>query len=316
MRLPLQLPLEYQGKEYGQNQKVWHFLILKRRSIQYPIFIGPVLVAFTATAIIQMVDEEKLKFTDPIAKWIPDFPNASIITIDHLLLHTSGTFSFNSDLPFREERGYKPPEQLIEIAEKHGNAFCPGEYWAYSNTNYVLLGLILEKIEKKPLHQILTDRIIKPLGLNNTLALMPEQQPPGLVKGHTNEGLDEQFNESLPFGAGIIVSSAKDMVIFWHSFLTGKIIKPESAIDAFDNLYPMFDKGLYYGRGVMLYEVFDGEGKRVVWWLGHSGGTQGMKTIVAYDMDSTIYVAIALNNQASAEASANKLLSETKKLIK
>ena len=260
--------------------------------------------------------EENIDLADTLSKWIPDFPNASVITIDHLLLHTSGTFSFNADLRFREENGYKTPDELLEIAKSHGNAFCPGEYWSYSNTNYVLLALILEQIEQKPFHLILTERIINPLDLKNTIALKPKQQLKGLVKGHTEDGPDEKFYESMPLGAGIIVSSAKDMVIFWHSYLTGKIIKSLSVETAFAHLYPMFGNGTFYGRGVMLYDVYNEGGEQVVWWLGHSGGTQGLKAVIAYDMMRKIYVAVALNNTASAEASANKLLAEVKLLLK
>ena len=272
--------------------------------------------AFTATAVIQLIEANKLGYEDPLANWFPDFPNAGAITIGHLLTHTSGIFSFNSDLPFREERDYKTPLELLGIAQKHGNAFCPGEYWAYSNTNYVLLALILEKIEHKPFHLILTERIIEPLALTHTIALAPRQKLPGLVKGHTAEGPEESFEETTPFGAGIIVASAGDMIRFWHAFLSGKLISPASVKSAYQTLYQMFQPGIYYGRGVMLYDVKNDAGERVVWWLGHSGGTPGLKTIIACDIESGIYVAVALNNPSSAEASANKLMSEVKALLK
>jgi len=270
---------------------------------------------FTAAAVIKLIEAQKLAYEDPLASWFPEFPNAAAITIGHLLTHTSGIFSFNSDLPFREEGGYKTPLELLEIAEKHGNAFCPGENWSYSNTNYVLLALILEEIEHKPFHLILSDQIIEPLSLTHTLALAPKQKLPGLVKGNTENGPEESFEETTPFGAGIIVASAADMIRFWQGFLSGKLISPASLKSAYHTLYQMFQPGIYYGRGVMLYDVKNDDGERVVWWLGHSGGTPGLKAVIACDIESGIYVAVALNNASSAEASANKLLSETKKLL-
>lgn len=67
-------------------------------------------------------------------------------SIDHLLTHTSGIYSFQSNPVLRASPGYKPPEELISTARNHGNGFCPGEYWSYSNTGYVMLGRIIEQI--------------------------------------------------------------------------------------------------------------------------------------------------------------------------
>jgi D-alanyl-D-alanine carboxypeptidase len=154
------------------------------------------------------------------------------------------------------------------------------------------------------------------LNLNNTVALAPDEHLPGLARGHTKDGLDESFNESTPFGAGIIASSARDMVIFWHAMLTGKLIKKATVQKAFGQLYPMFQPGIYYGRGVMLYEVRDDDGEKIVWWLGHSGGTPSIKTIIAYDLINQIYVAVAINGVGSAEAAANTLIKKTRELTK
>ena len=96
--------------------------------------------AFTAVVVQQLVEEGKLKFDDKLARWFPDYPNARVITIDHPLTHTSGIYSFQADSGLlRAKPGYKTPEELIAVALTHGNAFCPGEYWSYSNTGYVML---------------------------------------------------------------------------------------------------------------------------------------------------------------------------------
>jgi D-alanyl-D-alanine carboxypeptidase len=121
--------------------------------------------AFTAAVVMQLIEEGKLSYSDPLARWFPDFPNAGAITVDHLLTHTSGAFSFNTDLKFRKKKGYTPPDELIRIAARHGNALCPGERWSYTNTGYVLLARIVEKIEGLPFHQVVTRRVIDRLGL-------------------------------------------------------------------------------------------------------------------------------------------------------
>ena len=265
---------------------------------------------FTSTVIHQLVLEQKLDYSDPLAKWYPDFPNAAAITIDHLLTHTNGIFSFNADLVFQRQRGYKSPEQCLAIAVKHGCAFCPGEYWAYSNTGYVLLGRIIEKIEGRPLHEVFTARIIRPLGLKQTVALAPRQELTGLAPGHVDGKRDPNFEPTTPYAAGIVASTADDMLHFWQALLTGRLTSPASVQESFARLYPMFEPSLFYGRGVMLVEVPTMPQKST--WLAHAGGTPGLKSILAYDVDSRLFVAVALNGNASAEATANKLLQEVK----
>jgi len=103
------------------------------------------------------------------------------------------------------------------------------------------------------------------------------------------------------------VATAADMVEFWHALLGGKVLKPETVRDQFQRLYPMFDNSSYYGRGVMLYDAPDKDGRRLT-WLGHSGSSPGFKAIVAYSVDRQAFVAVALNNDGSAEATANLLL--------
>jgi D-alanyl-D-alanine carboxypeptidase len=140
--------------------------------------------AFTAVVVSQLVEAGRLRYDDPLAKWFPKFPNAGAITVDHLLTHTNGTFSFQGDLELRRKTGYKAPAELLRVAERHGSDFCPGEHWSYSNTGYVLLGRIVEEIEGKPFHEVVRERILGPLRLQDTVALAPRQKPPGLAIGH------------------------------------------------------------------------------------------------------------------------------------
>ncbi|NOS68960.1 MAG: beta-lactamase family protein [Verrucomicrobia bacterium] len=266
--------------------------------------------AFTAVVVLQLVEERKLSLDDKLVRWFPDFPNARFITIDHLLTHTSGIFSFQNDSKLRATPGYKSPERLIAVAREHGNGFCPGEYWSYSNTGYVMLGRIIEAIEGRPFHEVLTSRVIKRLGLKNTNALSPEEKLDGIAKPHPSKPQDEPVEDSAPttpFAAGNVVATASDMIEFWHALLGGRILKPETVRDQFQRLYPMFDNGTFYGRGVMLYDVPDRDDRRLT-WLGHSGGAPGFKAIVAYSVDAKAFVAVALNNDGSAEATANLLL--------
>ncbi len=269
--------------------------------------------AFTAVVVLQLVEEGKLKLEDKLAQWFPDFPNAKVITLDHLLTHTSGLYSFQNDPTLRAQPGYKSPETLLAVAKAHGNAFCPGEYWAYCNTGYVLLARIVEQVEGQPFHEVVNRRIIDRLGLKHTRSLAPKSLVADIAAAHPGkpEEAEPEFHFSTPFGAGNIVGPAEELVRFWSALLGGQLVKPKTVQEMFERLYPMFGQPQFYGRGVMLYEVPKPDGGTQV-WLGHSGGCPGIKAVVAYAPEAGAFVAVALNNDGSAEATAHLLLKALK----
>ncbi len=263
--------------------------------------------AYTAALVLQLVDEQKLSLGDRLSTWFPDIPKARDISLEHLLSHTSGLYSFQADAGFRERKGYASPEELLEIALKHPVDFHPGANWAYSNTGYVLLGRILEAIEKRPLHEIQRRRLLEPLGLKRTVALAPRARPANMAQGHTPEGSDH-FEPSLPFAAGNIAAPAEDVLRFWAALLDGKVYSKALLRKAFERPYAMFGQPQFYGLGVMVYEIPSPSGKTPALWVGHSGGTPGLKSIVAYDTGRRVFVAVAVNGPAPAEAIAMKFL--------
>ena len=261
---------------------------------------------FTSSVILQLVAEGKLTLDRTIDAWFPNYPQARYITIEQLLTHTGGVFSFQQDLLLRQRSGYVTPEELVEVSAGHGADFCPGAYWSYSNTGYAMLAKIVEAIEGRSFAEAIERRIIEPLGLAQTIALQPEALPENLAIGHVDGNPATDFQPSLPFGAGNIVASSEDMVVFLAALLSGELYPRALLQSSLDRLYPMFDPGTYYGRGIMLYEVR--EGSALVNWIGHSGGSQkqGIRAIVAYDLDAEIFVAVATNANVPAEALAYK----------
>jgi D-alanyl-D-alanine carboxypeptidase len=267
--------------------------------------------AVTAAVVQQLAAEQKLSLTAPLARWFPDFPNAKVITLDHLLTHTGGVFNFNSTPEWRTRKGYQSPEEIIRYAAKQGSPFCPGERWHYSNTGYVLLGRIIEQVEQRPLHEVIRRRVLEPLGLKQTVALAPRQKLVGLAVGHTADGKPDDFEPTTPFGAGNLAGSARDMVLFWHALLTGKLVLQATVRRSFDRLYPMYDPTTFYGRGVMLFDLPEQNGHKGL-WLGHAGGTEGLNSVIAYDAASQVFATVAINGKPSAAASVNKLLAEVR----
>jgi D-alanyl-D-alanine carboxypeptidase len=262
---------------------------------------------FTAAAVLRLVEKDSLNHGDALSRWFPYLRNSGKITVEQLLTHTHGIANFNEDSGF-QKAGYQTPEALLAIADGKGNMFCPGERWYYSNTGYVLLALILEKVKRKPFHTILNEDVIVASGLRKTSALAPNVIPPQVAVPVVDGKPNPDFNQSMPFGAGNVTSTAEDLVLFLHEYLSGRIIGRETLREAAGKLYPMFDGGTYYGQGLMLYEFKDATGK-LNRWVGHSGGSQGEKAVVAYDLRRNALVSVIYNCDVSAEATALRLLS-------
>jgi D-alanyl-D-alanine carboxypeptidase len=263
----------------------------------------------TATVILQLVEEGKLALSDPISRWLPDFPNATVITIDHLLQHTSGVFSSNEDESVRKAHRYFTPDEDIALSAKHGALFCPGQWWRYSNTGYVILGKIIESIDGRPYHEAVNARLFASLSLPTLQALAPQQDPGDLAPLAPSDSAEKPMEPNWGYAAGCVVGSAEDMALFLHALLTGKLLHGSSIALMFSRLYPMFDEPTFYGRGVMLYNLPVDSGTSMT-WVGHSGGSPGIKSIVLYSPKDGAFAAVALTGDGSAPASANLLLKQ------
>ena len=260
----------------------------------------------TGIVIQQLISEQKLELYETLSNWYPDFQLANEITIFDLLHHTSGIYSFNSDSSLYQNPKYRTPQELLQIARGKNNLFHPGEYWSYSNTNYLLLALIAEKITNKSYAQLVQDLMAKPNGLTTLRALEPEEVPANLAFGHTNDKVTTR-DYSVPVGAGNVVSSSSDMAVLLQKLLTGEIFPLATVHNWLNDLYPMFDKGLYYGQAMMVYN-FNEINQTNDLWIGHSGGTPDYNAILVYDVESRIIVAVAINDSTPAAAVANVLL--------
>ena len=144
-----------------------------------------------------------------------------------------------------------------------------------------------------------------PLNLK-TLKVAPEYIPANLALAHNKDAVIPK-DSSGPLGAGNVIGNSKDMAVFLSALLGGKIIPIEMVQTTMRDLYPMFDKGSYYGNGIMLYDFKELNNTDNL-WIGHSGGTENYKTIALYDVKSKAIMAISINQNIPAEAVANKLM--------
>ncbi|WP_424495239.1 serine hydrolase domain-containing protein [Salinimicrobium sp. GXAS 041] len=248
--------------------------------------IGSISKTFTATIIMQLVEEEKLRLNTKLSEFYPNVPNAAEITIEDLLRHQSGLYNFTSSpeyLEYLEEP--KTKEQLLEIFTENGTAFSPREKNEYSNTNYVLLSFIAEDVENDIFDNILQNRIVQPLGLKNTYyggKINSENQE---AFSYTKKGEWIPATEtdlSIPKGAGGIVSTPYDLNIFFTALFNGKVIEPET-------LEQMKTLNNGYGMGLFSYPYDE---KTL---YGHTGGIDGFSSMAVYERDSDLAVTYISN---------------------
>ena len=268
-------------------------------------FWASVTKLIPSTIIHQLVMDGSISLEDKLSKWYPDIQNAKKITIEQLLNHTNGIYSFQADSTLHYSNKHYSPNELLEVSKNHKNLFKPGEYWSYTNTGYLLLALIIEKTESKTFEQVVKERIFLPLNLK-TLRVAPEDIPANLALAHNKDTVIPK-DSSGPLGAGNIISNSKDMAVFLSSLLAGKIIPIERVHAMMKDLYPMFNKGQYYGNGMMLYDFNELNNTDNI-WIGHSGGTENYKAILMFDIKSKIIMAISINENIPAEAVASRLM--------
>ncbi|WAS98112.1 serine hydrolase domain-containing protein [Nannocystis punicea] len=255
----------------------------------------------TAALIWRLVERGQLGIEDPISKWFPRYPGAANITIDQLLSHTSGIYSFNSDPNFeRELRAYHSPEALIEEAAGHANLFCPGATWSYSNTGYVMLGRIVERCHDRSLAEVIAAEVAQPLELHGLVGQEPGVAVAGLVRGHrARVPVPADTRYEVPHGAGSVATGADDLVRVLHAVLAARLVAATSLQAMLRDMAPMFeDPSQRYGRGLMMVEVPGGPGLMI----GHSGGAPGFRAVVAYLPAEPAFVAVMINDELPAEA--------------
>ncbi|MEE4207985.1 MAG: serine hydrolase domain-containing protein [Parvularcula sp.] len=258
----------------------------------------------TAALIHQLTEEGVLSLDDTLARWGIDVPGASDITVDQLLRHTSGLFSFNADKKVREKPRYRSPDQLLEIASKHGPDFCPGTNFAYSNTGYLVLGLIAEQATGLRFADLVRLRISEPHGLAS-LAVVTRKDAPAYVQSPVAGFMTPEALSSIG-GAGAMVATASDMALFLRKLLGGEIVSQPTLSNLLQDASPMAGTPMFFGAGMMAITVDDPERPSV--WIGHSGGAPRGKGLVVLDTRSGAIIAMAFDRQAPAEAAANTLL--------
>ncbi|PKV75961.1 serine hydrolase domain-containing protein [Pontibacter ramchanderi] len=236
-----------------------------------PYRTGSVSKMFTATLVMQLIEEGKLSLDTKLSTLYPELPNADQITIQHLLQHQSGIFDIIKSPNFNEWMVEKrSKEELLTKIKENGSVFSPGEKRDYSNTNYIILSLILEDIEKKVFAKILEKRIIKPLQLKNTY--YGESNPKKFVSSSYEKkaGVWEKpihIDLSIPRGAAGIISTPEDLNKFMNGLFDGKLVS--------ENSLALMKKE----PGIGMYPIPVLQEEKMI---GHMGGMDAFKSLVVY----------------------------------
>ncbi|MFF0157667.1 serine hydrolase domain-containing protein [Streptomyces sp. NPDC005263] len=286
--------------------------------------VGSITKTFVATVLLQLEAQGRLSLDDTVDRWLPGLVRGNghdgrAITVRQLLNHTSGVFSYGDDRAFQETYMLKDgflkhrydrntPQDLIAIAMSHPPRFAPGTSWSYSNTNYALAALVIEKVTGHPYGTEIHRRVIAPLGLKGTQVpgtrpTLPEPSSRAyskLAKTTTGPTYDvTELNPALAFGSGDIVSTSADLGRFYSALLQGRLLPPAQLKEMKTTVPETTIPDVQYGLG--LGDVTLSCGVHV--W-GHSGDIHGSSSMAVTTADGRHTLAVNFNGDWSGDTMA------------
>ena len=283
-------------------------------SLNDSTYIGSITKTFVGTLVLQLVDEGKLSLDAPIGRWLRNVPDAEHVTIRELLNHSSGIFDYLQDPRWMEQflksctvdgthatcTGHWQPQQLVAVAAKHPLYFRPGTGFHYSNTNFIILGLLVEKLTGQPLQSVLSEKLLRPLHLTHTYLRSDASQLAPSLHGYTVRppitlSVTDVAYQDLSWGwaAGGIVSTVDDLHVWAQALAKGTLLSSKLQRE---RLAATVQSGSTYGLAVALDTAFG---------IGHSGGVRGYVTEMWYipDLRATLVVMVNGDTDASGNDS-------------
>lgn len=294
----------------------------KPRSTRDRYRVGSITKTFVATVLLQLEAEGRLSLDDTVEKWLPgavhgNGHDGARITLRQLLNHTSGIFNYTADQDFGRtyflkdgflEHRYdtKTPEDLVAVAMSHKPDFAPGTSWNYSNTNYVLAGMVIEKATGRPYAQAVRERLIDPLHLTatsvpGTRVTVPRPSSRAyskLARTATGPTYDVTgLNPSIASSAGEMISDSSDLNRFYTALLRGRLLPPKQ-LKEMTTTVPVTETRAY-GLGLMKTKLTCG----VTLW-GHGGGIHGSTSEAVTTKDGRHALAFNFNGDWTGDSDA------------
>ncbi|PTM88288.1 beta-lactamase family protein [Streptomyces spinosirectus] len=277
--------------------------------------VGSITKTFVSTVLLQLEAEERLSLDDTVDKWLPGKVrghghDGRAITLRMLLNHTSGVFNYTADEDFGRTYFLKDgffkhrydrtsPADLLAIAMSHKPDFAPGTSWNYSNTNYLLAALVIEKVTGRPYGAEIRDRIIEPLHLSatsvpGTRVTVPRPSSRAyskLAETATGPTYDvTTLNPAIAYGSGEMISDSADLDRFYSALLRGRLLPPHQLKEMKTTVPIEGAPNVRYGLGLIDRTLSCGVH---VW--GHDGGIHGSSSDAATSADGRHSVALNLN---------------------
>ncbi|MGW2212076.1 serine hydrolase domain-containing protein [Streptomyces sp. NPDC001781] len=267
--------------------------------------IGSETKTFTVTALLQLVDQGKVSLDDPIGRYIDGVPNGDKISLRQLAGMRSGLFNYSQDPDFFKALTSNPrrsftPQQLLGYSFKHPVQFAPGTKFEYSNTNLILLGLVVEQQSGQGLGNYIQQHVLAPAGLKQTSFPEGAEFPKPHAQGYTDQTADGQiaqtagWNPSWGWAAGAMISNLEDMRVWSRTVATGRFPDGERMVSPATQRQrlvtpPTGYPGAGYGLG-----IFDVHG-----WVGHNGSLPGYESLTVYLPSARTSLVVLLNTDIS-----------------
>ncbi len=261
--------------------------------------LGSITKQFTAAAILWLEQRGELSVDDPISKHLPDYPvHGHRITIEHLLTHTSGIFNYTAIPGYMAEkvRQDMSTDELVDAFKDQPMNFAPGERWSYSNSGYVLLGAIIEKVSGQSYADFVHKNIFEPLGMKQTY-YGGHQIIPKRVSGYQGSAASfrnaNYLSMTQPHAAGSLLSTVDDLARWDRALYSEELLSHETMQRMTTPFVLNSGEKTSYGYG---FQVGDLRGRRAI---RHGGGIFGFRTSAIRLPDEKIYVAVLTNNSGS-----------------
>jgi len=261
--------------------------------------IGSITKQFSAAVVLQLAAEGKLKLSDPLSKYLPNYPNGAAITVEQLLNHSSGIQSYTGIPGWMVEantaRAYTT-DQLVAVFKDLPAPDKPGAKWDYNNSGYILVGALIEAVTGKPWYRAVDERLAKPLGLKTMRYGGDEAKIAAMAKGYSQDESGRiparKIHMSVPGAAGALVGTPSDLARWGYGLHHGKVV-PAPYYEQMSNPSAISKaNGRSYGFGL------ESETVRGAQTIGHGGGIFGFSTGSVYLPAQDVFVAVYANSDS------------------
>ena len=256
--------------------------------------IASITKTFVATLILQLVDEGKLSLEDRLESLIPGIPNGNEITLRQVLGMSAGIYDYVQDPVIAVDYTADPlypftPEDALAIIRASTPNFSPGEKAQYSNSNYILLGMIAEHLTGQSIATDISERILQPLGMTDTSFATDADMPEPYMHGYTEKGTGDDLrdvtrsNPDIPWASGAMISTLADLRIWAKALAEGTLLSPSTQRERLTwGSFETTPLDVAYGLGIL----------KINGLLGHNGGILGYSSwmVHAPEEDATVVV--------------------------